>query len=261
MKSFRFFALLMGASALMALTSCLSNNNRIAGIGCGKFVMGSKNNPIQDVLRTYSPNLGGVYDFVFPGIENYTTDGYWYFTYNLDFDKGQDFANRGYYSIGVTHYEKVSAQTEVPNYPATNEELNVIRDTEQTFDEMGAVGLVEDDLFLATSRNTGVEGQKTIYQMYFNLDSVTVENGKRVYNIFVKGYRDKEGVPSTMYAGTECSVFNIQYIWIMLSNQEANEDNVYIRFKFLKSVNPSEQKAQWSQAGSVLTLYNRNKVG
>lgn len=260
MKSFKFLGLCMGVVASVLLTSCLSKDNRIQGMGYGKYYLGSKNNPVQYVLRTYSPNLGGVYDFVFPSIETKETDGFCRFTYELNFDEGQNFNNTGFYNVGITAYEKVNQQVEIPNYPISNEVLNTVVDNQQTFVEIAAVGLVEDYLFLASSRNNGVEKQNTIYQMYYNPDSVSVENGKNVYNIYVKGYRDKSGSLSTTNAAVECNVFDIGYIWQMLSDRENADNTVNIRFKFMKSVDVEKRTAVWTQSSTVLQLYNKNKV-
>lgn len=261
MKSLKFFGLCIGVAGSLLLTSCLSKDNRIQGMGYGKYYLGSKNNPMQYVLRTYSPNIGGVYDFVFPSIEDKEIDGFCRFTYDLNFDEGQNFNNTGYYNVGITAYEKVNQQTEIPNYPITNDVINSVTDNQQSFVEMAAVGLVNDYLFLASSRNNGVEKQTTYYQMYYNPDSVTTESGKRVYNIYVKGYRDKSGSLSTTNAATECNVFDIGYIWQMLSDRENSEDAVNIRFKFMKSVDVEKRTAEWTQSSTILQLYNKNKVG
>lgn len=251
MKRFGFLSLSVITCFLLMLTSCLdSNGNRQQG-SCYA-VAGTNSSYTNTVLYTSgwgalaSNNMG-----------NFTPGKCYIVAFEINYDEQPaDASTSGYV------YAAFSGTDEVP-FTSRGEALSIVeeispRENELVISNAGIADLVKNHLFLEVISKQA-DKETVRYDVYYHRDSTsTGTNNEKIYNLYLVAEGGSSERTKDVGERVACK---IDSFWNWAANEEIDNDWVYVRLNYIKSIDKSvtPAKVEWSETKIVQIANDKKK--
>lgn len=236
MKRLGMYVAATAVAAMGLLTSCLNGDNTTSGAAFG----------VITVNKAYQPvvNVGGAYLYS-AVLEGKAEGECCLFSYNINYDEQP--AQVDYTLATISNYTKINQYQVRTVYDALKP-----RSMEQPILGARGIQLVGDKLFVESLAEE-VEKQSNTFELYYSLDSVSVDGSDNVYNLYLLATKDK--TEAGTIKTTAYSAYDVKNMIREISYKETGKNSFKFRIKFIKSINKDDKtKFEWGQSPEIQVM-------
>lgn len=242
MKKLKVLSMAAVAAGMVLLTSCLgSSNNEQSGVAYGVVQM----LPTSFVNVAYVNDVTPIYSSAFSTLGDNQCVA---FAYSINYDAPENKQGNKYLTATVSECIKLD-QKRAYSYVDS-----VIGKTDLSITgiDLSSIVIVKNRIFLGLSHPSVAKDQTNDYILGYDIDNPSVESGTRVYDLYIRGTKTKDG-SAVASAGTGLGVFDIEYFLSQATQREKADQKkeIKFRFKYYKEFNKDTTAGVWGNSETL----------
>lgn len=241
MKKLKVLGLAAAAAGMVLLTSCLKGNNMQDGVAYG--VIGTMEPTYATVA--YIDDVTPFYSTAFSSL---MPDQCVVFRYSIDYDAPENKGGNKYITATVPECIKMTTLSASPVLDTV-----LVKNELTISDVQLAWNMIKGHIFVSTTHPAVSKDQTNRYEMFYDVSNPVVDNGERIYDLYIRSIKEKEG-NSVAAAGSMINAFNVKYFITQASQREKadGKKELKFRFKYYKEFDKDTTQGTWATSQSII---------
>lgn len=177
-----------------------------------------------------------------------------FFAYTINGDDPVNNAGNPYVTIEVPEkgYRVVSQTSVTPYLSEEDTSSTAMKKNELTFSNVAAansISVIKDRLIMIFAHPESKQDQKNRYEMFFKSGDVKEVDGKRVYDLYIRGIKEADGKEATGLSSFE-QMFDTESFFSNTKQMEKNAGNKLVNFRlnYYKEFNKDTTIGVWDKS-------------